>query len=493
MKTNKIHSVKYNFIMNFFLSASSFIFPLITFPYISRVLLAEGNGKISFYSSVANYFLLVASLGIPTYGIRACAKVRDDLEELSKTVKEILTINRIMTTLVIVTYVISFFCVEKFSQEPELFIMNGISIILNMFGMTWLFQALEQYDYITIRSLLLKVVSISLMFLFVHSPEDYKIQAGITVFASCGFNLFNYFRARKYVNLKFKFTDLNLKRHLKPIFVLFSQSLAISVYTNLDTVMLGFMKGDTEVGYYNAAIKLKYILLSLVFSLGQVLLPRMSYYVKNNMKDDFLNTMQKALNFTLELALPLSIYFVIFSFEALMFLAGKGYIGAVTAMQIITVAIIPNGLTGILGTQVLTSIEKEKFVLISVVIGAVSDFFLNIICIPQYGAAGAALATTICEFIVLFVQIYFCRTLLKLIWRKLHYKRYIIISMVATITILPIKKVCIDSYLLCLIITSFIYFGSYLLCLIIIKDNLVLQLLSEIGLWFKDRIRIKDR
>ena len=474
--------------MNFFLSASSFIFPLITFPYISRVLLAEGNGKISFYSSVANYFLLVASLGIPTYGIRACAKVRDDVKELSKTVKEILTINRIMTTLVMVSYVITFFSVEKFQQEPELFLLNGISIILNMFGMTWLFQALEQYDYITIRSLLSKVVSISFMFLLVHSPDDYKIQAGITVFASCGFNLLNYFRAKKYVDLKIKFSELNLKRHLKPIFILFSQSLAISVYTNLDTVMLGFMRGDTEVGYYNASIKLKYILLSLVFSLGQVLLPRMSYYVKNNMKDEFLKTMQKALNFTLELALPLSIYFVIFSYEALMFLAGKDYIGAVVAMQIITIAIIPNGLTGILGTQVLTSIEKEKYVLISVVIGAFSDFFLNLIFIPRYGAAGAALATTICEFIVLFVQIYFCRTLLKLIWEKLHYKRYIFIGLVASVALLPIKKLGINSNLLCLMISSLIYFGSYLMCLLIVKDSIILQLLTEINKWIKNRL-----
>ena len=108
MKVNKIHSVKYNFIMNFVLSASSFLFPLITFPYISRILGAEGNGTISFYSSIANYFLLVASLGIPTYGIRACARVRDDAEELAKTTKEILVINEVMTTLVIITYILAY-------------------------------------------------------------------------------------------------------------------------------------------------------------------------------------------------------------------------------------------------------------------------------------------------------------------------------------------------------------------------------------------------
>lgn len=474
--------------MNFFLNASSFIFPLVTFPYISRVLLAEGNGKISFYSSVANYFLLIASLGIPTYGIRACAKVRDNSEELSKTVKEILTINEIMTILVIISYTISFFCVAKFQQEPELFILNGISIALNLFGMTWLFQALEQYDYITVRSLILKIISVSLMFLLVHSPADYKIQAGITIFSACGFNILNYFRARRYINLDYKISHLNLKRHLKPIFVLFAQSLAVSVYTNLDTVMLGFMKNDTEVGYYNAAIKLKYILLSLVSSLGQVLLPRMSYYVKNNMKEAFLNTMQKALNFTAELALPLSFYFVIFSYETMMFLAGKGYSGAIMAMQIITIAIIPNGLTGILGTQILTSIEKEKYVLVSVVIGAMSDFFLNLMLIPKLGASGAALATTICEFIVLIVQIYFCRTLLKNIWKGFYYKRYIFFSTIAILVVLPIKNIGMSSYFGCLVITMCVFFSVYLACLVFSKDNIVLQLISELNAWAKKRL-----
>lgn len=480
MKENKIHSVKYNFIMNFLLSASSFIFPLITFPYVSRVLLAEGNGKISFYSSVANYFLLVASLGIPTYGIRACAKVRDNNEKLSKTVKEIFVINEIMTILAIVSYVFAFFFVSKLRQEPLLFILNGFSIGLNLLGMTWFFQALEQYDYITIRSLFLKIVSMILMFALVHAPKDYVIQAGITVFAASGFNLINYFRVRKYVKLDQKLCSLNLKQHLKPIFILFAQSLAISIYTSLDTVMLGFMQSNTEVGYYNAAIKLKYVLLSLVASLGQVLLPRMSFYAKNKLEKEFMSTMIKALNFTMAIAFPIALYFVAFSFETMMFLAGKGYIKAVLAMQIITIAIIPNGLTGILGTQILTSIEKEKYVLYSVIIGAVTDFILNMLLIPKYGAAGAAGATTVCEFVVLFVQVCYCFFLIKPIWKQLHLCRYLFIAAALLLIIIPIKNIGLSSSFLILVVTSIVYFGLYLLSLTLIRDSLVLQLISEL-------------
>ena len=483
MKQNKLHSVKYNFIMNFLLSASSFIFPLITFPYVSRVLLATGNGTISFYSSIANYFLLVASLGIPTYGIRACAKVRDNFRELSKTVREIFLINEIMTFLVMFFYVISFFLIPKFRQEPLLFVFNGIGIGLNMFGMTWFFQALEQYDFITIRSLMLKIISMVLMFIFVRTPNDYIIQAAITVFAASGFNLINYHRVKKYVDLSQKYSSLNLKKHIKPIMILFAQSLAVSIYTSLDTVMLGFMQTNAEVGYYNAAVKLKYILLSLVASLGQVLLPRMSYYVKNNLKNEFMNTMAKSLNFTLEIAFPLALYFVMFSFETMMFLAGDGYIEAVLPMQIITIAIIPNGLTGILGTQVLTSIEKERCVLNSVIIGAIVDFGLNLLLIPKYGASGAAFATMICEFVVLLVQIIYCYDLLNVIKSKLNLFRYIIASVLPLFLIAPFKYININIYILILMLTSILYFGIYFIILFIMKDQLIIQILEDFRQW----------
>lgn len=171
MKEAKLHSVKYNFLMNFLLSASQFVFPLITFPYVSRVLLAEGSGKITFASSVANYFLMVASLGIPTYGIRACAQVRDDRRKLSRTAHELLLINSITTLLVAITYVICVLAIPRFKEDEVLFLINGVNIVLNMVGMNWLFQALEQYDYITIRSLIFKIISVVMMVILVHQNQ----------------------------------------------------------------------------------------------------------------------------------------------------------------------------------------------------------------------------------------------------------------------------------------------------------------------------------
>lgn len=479
MKENKIHSVKYNFIMNFFLTVSQFLFPLITFPYTSRVLQPAGNGKIAFVASVANYFMMIASLGIPTYGIRACAQVRDDREKLSKTVKEIYLINLVMTIFVIVVYIVSVLTIPKFQVEKELFFIYGINILLNMFGMNWVFQALEQYDYITFRSILFKIIAIVLMFMFVHEYNDYIIYVAITVFAAVGSNVLNYIRLHQYINFKVK-GNYEIKKHIIPILILFAQSLVVSIYTNLDTVMLGFMKTDVDVGYYNVAVKMKTILLSFVTSLGNVLLPRMTYYINQKMFDDFKKTMLKALNFTVLLSVPLVFYFVIYSKETVFFLAGTGYAGAIIAMKLITIAVIPIGVTGVLGVQVLTSLEKEKYVLYSAVVGAIVDLVLNICFIPTYGATGAAGATMVAEFVVLIVQIYYTRDLLIQLIKQFRIHIYLFLSILAGVFSYFVKYLKIESYFFVLLISVIVFFGTYGAGLFICKEESIIELISSL-------------
>lgn len=476
--SRKIHSVKYNFIMNFILTATQFIFPLITFPYVSRVLQASGNGKVTFAVSVANYFMMVASLGIPTYGVRACARVRDEKEKLTKTVQELFIINAIVTLLVTITFIFSIYAVPKFTEDKILFLINGVNIVLNMFGMNYVYQALEQYDYITFRSILFKIISIVLMFLLVHQQSDYVIYAAITVFAAVGSYVLNFIRLRKIIAFRC-YGNYNLKQHLKPIFTLFAQSVAVSIYTNLDTVMLGFMKTDTDVGYYHAAVNIKGLLLSLVTSLGNVLLPRMSYFVKNKMMTEFKKYMVKALNFELLMAFPLTLFFVLFSKESILFLAGSGYEGAILAMQIITIAVIPNGLTGVLGVQVLTSMENEKYVLFSVIIGAVVDFLLNLVFIPNYGADGAALATTIAEFLVLFVQFLYTKDLLRAAKKEFRWYFYLAICAFAGVAAYLVKYIHLNSFLT-LIVSAIIFFGIYGCGLILIKEPVVVETMNGI-------------
>lgn len=478
IKKNKIHSVKYNFVMNFILTASNFIFPLITFPYVSRILLASGNGKVNFAASVANYFMMVASLGIPTYGIRACAKVRDDKEVLSKTVQEILFINLVSTILVTLTYLVCIFTVPKFAQDKILYLIEGVNIVLNLLGVDWLYQALEQYDYITVRSVIFKFISVILMFLLVHHQNDYRIYASITAFAAVGSNVLNFLRLQSFVVFK-RFKNYEFRKHLKPIFILFAQNITVSVYTNLDTVMLGFIKNDEAVGLYTAAVKIKGILVSIVTSLGGVLLPRMSYYVKSNAKEKFYSLLRVALNAELFMSFPLAIYFSIESRNCILLLAGQGYIDAIPAMAIITIAVISNGLTGVIGVQTLTPLNREKQVLYSVIVGAVSDFALNLIMIPKWGAAGAAMATTIAEFLVLLVQMILAKDILQHVYHEVQIIKYLSITGLAAIPTLIITQVLHYNVFVNLVVTAIVFFGTYTLILYALKDELLNRALDN--------------
>ena len=477
MTSYKVKSIRYNFIMNFILTVSNFIFPLLTFPYVSRVLQVEANGTVAYVSSIVSYFMMIASLGIPTYGIRAAAKVRDDKRKLSTIVQELLIINVILVFLVLIAYFIMLFTLPSMYVYKELFYINAIGILLNVIGVGWFFQAIEQYDYITLRSIFFRLLSLAMIFLLIHSPEDYIMYAGVSVFASVGSNILNFKRLFKYIS--FKKTEIyHFKPHIKPILILFAQTLVVSIYTNLDTVMLGSMKGTYDVGLYTAATKLKGILLSVVTSLGNVLLPRMSYYANNQMKDRFLEIMTKALNFTLFLSLPLSVFFISVSKESILLLAGEGYLGAVIGMQFLMFAVIPNALTGVLGIQVLTPLEKEKYVLLSVTLGALIDLLLNFILIPAYGVSGAAFATMIAEFVVLCVQIYYTRDLLFKIIHQIVGIRYLFTVGISTLGMILAKNLQL-SYFWLLCVEGIIFFGSYAVILVLLKDDFIINFLEN--------------
>ena len=259
--------------MNCILTVSTFLFPLITFPYVSRILLPIGTGSVAFATSIVSYFSMIAMMGVPTYGIRACAQVRDDKEELTRTVQEILFINLIMTFIVYVLFAIALVIVPQFRQDRLLLIICSFSILFNIIGIEWLYKALEQYTYITVRSVLFKIISLILVFLLIHKQDDYIVYGAITVFAVVGSNILNLINARHYIDIKFV-GNYNLKKHLKPIGIFFAMSAATTIYTNLDTVMLGFFKDKEVVGLYSAAVRIKELLLGVVTSLGAVLLPR---------------------------------------------------------------------------------------------------------------------------------------------------------------------------------------------------------------------------
>jgi len=468
----KQKSITINFIMNVVLSMSAFIFPLITFPYVSRVLMPTGTGLVSFANSIIAYFALFAQLGIPTYGIRACAKVRDDKEKLSKVVQELLIINSIISVLVYIVFFASLMIVPKMRNNKTLFIVMSATILFNVIGIEWMYKALEQYTYIAIRSIIFKFIALILMFLLVRSKNDYVWYGVITIFAASASNILNFFNAHKYISLK-PIGNYNFKQHLKAITIFFAMSCATTIYTNLDSAMIGFIKGVTENGYYSAAVKIKIVLVSVVTSLGTVLLPRASYYIENGLNDEFKRISNKAINFVFVIAVPMMIYFIIFAPESIFFLAGDAYSKSILPMQIIMPTLLFIGLTNIMGLQMLVPMGKEKYVMSSEIVGAVVDLILNASLIPIFGASGAAIGTVVAEFAVWIVQFLCLRDYIKQIYSNINYGYICCAVFVSMIPAFFIKRLGWNCFLT-LVVSAILFFGIYVIILTILKETLVL-------------------
>lgn len=475
-----------NFVMNAILTMSQFLFPLITFPYISRILLPTGTGKVSFATSVVSYFALFAQLGIPTYGIRACAKVRDDRKALERTVQELFLINLIMSILAYIVLFLAIAFVPRMRQEKALFLIVGLTILFNAIGMEWLYKALEQYTYITVRSIIFKLIAVVAMFVLVHEQKDYVIYGGISILAASASNVFNFFHAHKYVSIK-PVGSYNFRQHLKPIVIFFAMSCAATIYTNLDTVMLGFMTSDAEVGYYNAAVKIKSILVSVVTSLGVVLLPRASYYVECKLMDKFCRITHVALNFVILISVPLTVYFILFAKEGIFFLSGAEYEASIVPMQIIMPTLLFIGLTNIMGIQTLIPLGKEKVVLYSEIAGAVADLLLNVALIPSMASAGAAIGTVVAEGVVFAVQFWALRKEVLSFYQKVRYGTIVLALALAIASCLWVKTTALGSFA-SLLVSAILFFAVYGGVLVLRKEPLAWQMAEKVRqMLFKKR------
>lgn len=469
-------TVIYNYIMSILLTVSQVLFSLVSLPYISRILQPAGVGQISFATSIISNCLIVSQLGIPTYGIRECAKYKDDKEMLSKTVQELLLINFFMC---MVTYIFLGIAVLIFDQLyaiKKIIWILSINIITTMLGVEWLYRGLEKYSYITVRSLIFNIFSVILLPIFVRSSNDIYTYAFLSVFAGIGSSICNFINLNRIIILRRK--SYSIKKHLKPIFLFWLTSIAITVYTNLDVIMLGFMRTDIEVGYYNTAIKIKAILVKLTATLGTVLLPKASYYLKSNLHSEFIEIGRKAIHIVLIITIPLTVYFIIFAKECILLVAGEAYLPSVFPMQILMPALIFISLTNILGMQVLVPMGKEKIVFCSVLMGAVVDMLINWLSIPICGIVGAATGTLIAELAVLIVQAFNLKSVMLELINEIDWWKLIIPALGAGTTVIAVKEI-IMPVIIKLVVSFLLFISIYGIGLAVVKERLFVEVKNK--------------
>lgn len=475
-------SIRFNYIMNMIYTVSGMLFSVLIYPYAARKLGETGIGAVSFANSIVSCFGILAQLGIPTYGIKACAQVRDDREKLTRVVRELLLINLITCALTYLVFFGTVVAVPRLRQDRELFLVMGSVLFFNTIGVEWLYKGLEKYRYLTVTSLVFKGIALAGTFLLIRSEADYVIYGGITIFALAGSGVLNFLNLRKYIGGEKKGArrgeKLDLKRHLHPIVIFLAMSVATTIYTNMDSAMLGFMKGSAENGYYDVAVKVKNILVSVLSSLGAVLLPRMSFYLKNGWAEEFQRVTRRALRFILELSAPVCLYFILFADTSVHFLVGGRFSESVRPMQIIMPTVILIGLTNVIGMQMMVPLGKERQVLHSEVAGALVNLVVNAALIPGFGCSGAAIGTVAAEVTVLLVQTRAMRERVLPVLLGIPYGKLLAALVLGTAASLWTRGMGWGNFVT-LAVSAVLFFGGYVLTLLALGEEMARELWQE--------------
>lgn len=405
-------SLKINALLNSIKSVLNVIFPLITFPYVSRILTVDGIGAYNFSNSVVSYFLLLAELGITTYSIREGAKYRDDRIKIDKFSNEIFTIN-IFSTLA--SYILLIICLLVFSKLRNYalcIIIFSLQILFTTLGVEWIYQIYEDYLYITLRSVIFQIISIILLFVFVKSPNDYLNYAAITVFSTVGSNILNFIHVRKYCKFRLVF-HFNWKKHLIPILIIFASNVATIIYVNSDITLLGLIKSDYVVGLYSVSSKIYQIIKNVIASLLIVTVPRIALLFGQKRLQEYKSILSKLTNTLILVTLPATIGLFMLSKEVILIISGKNYIKSMYSLRILCLAYIFSILAWILTACVLIPAKREKRVLISTIISAGINIVVNLILIPFWNENAAAFSTVLAELCMFVVNYHYAKDLVK--------------------------------------------------------------------------------
>ncbi len=475
----KQSNVQKNTIYNVIKSASAILFPLISFPYASRVLLTDGIGRVNFGNSVVSYVTLIASLGISTYAIRECAKVRDHKEKLEQTASQLFFINIATTLLAYLLLTLVLIFAEPLHDYRSLIILQSSCVIFTTIGMDWLNTAMEDFRFITIRTVVFQLLSLLAMFLFVKGPEDYMLYALISVLASSGANLTNLAYRRRFCRIQFPKT-LDLRRHLPPILLLFSLILSQTVYVNSSTTILGLIRGDTEVGLYTTATKIYTIVNTMVASVAFVVMPQLSYLFAQENTEGINKLLRYGLGFIVTLGLPCIVGINVLCEEIIYVLAGEAYLAATPALHILTISLAASFIGGFIGNLILIPSGKEIISLLVSILSAVLSIVLNLLLIPRLGFIAAAMTTAIAEIVGMVISFFAIdKTHIRLEnLRKLILPPVIgcLLIIAAAITV----KLLIYNYMLRTLLTVAISVVLYLATLLLMKHDFTLNMVRKV-------------
>jgi len=470
-----------NFFYTVLLSVVNLLFQLASFPFAFRILGPEGIGSVQIAISLAQYFALFAALGIPVYGITEIARHRDNPKQLAQSFSELSIIYLVASLAISIIYFSLIYSIPYFQHNSRLFLLAGSLVFMGFTQTEWFFSGLELFKSITIRTVIVKLLSLLLLFYFVHNKSDNEKYLLIVIFSLLGNQIFSLFMCLRKTSFTLK--NINMKRHLKPLLFLFSTTIISSTYTILDTVLLGFLADEHAVGLYTASIKVVKLSLPVVTAMGVILIPSITKYFHQNDTTRVTELLDKSFRFIIFFSIPLCTGMILFAPECILLFSGKDFYEAVPVMRIVSLLPIIIGLGHFYSIQILLPLGKTKQIFYSVMIGSFSFLLLNWILVPSLQSMGSAIANVVSEGIVTICYIYFMGQFFSL---KSNWS-YVWQSLISTIIFIPIHMFFryweLPIWLLVILSGTTCILAFFAIQWLIFKNYFVLDFIEPVKKW----------
>lgn len=471
-------SLRKNFIYSSILTVSTYLFPLLVYPYVSRVLGLSNIGIVNFIDNLINYFVAVSMMGITTVGVREIAASRSDKHQLSKTFIALLSLTGCTTIAAMLVLLLAMYIIPTLIPYQELLYVGQIKLLSNLFLIEWLFTGLEDFKYITIRTIIIRCLYVASVFLFVTKATDYKLFYILTcgmVFCNA---IINVIYSRRFVSYTLK--SIMMLPYIKPFFIMGAYALLVHVYTSLNSVWLGFVTDTDEVGYFTTATRLHSIVMALLISFTNILFPHVSNLLAEGRTTEFWQKINSAFDVLFTFAFPTAVFLLAAAPPLLHLFAGDGFEGAYLPMRIISPLVLIVGTEQILVIQILMAMHQDRIVLRNSLIGALIAIMLNILITSSMGAPGSAIVWVISELSIMVLSIVFIR-------KRYHFSlpygkclRY----MMAYLPLLGLAFVYLHYindelvFLISYALTTILYTGIYEI--VVVKNQFLISIINRI-------------
>ena len=467
-------SIKENFAYKSLLTISTYLMNFVTFPYVARVLGVDGIGLVSFVDNAINYFLLFATMGVATLGVREIATIRNDAKKCNEIFANILGLNLLFTVATLVLYLLCVLSIDKFQQYEELFYIGSAKILFTAFLVEWFFTGIENFRYITIRSILIKILYVASVFVLVHDKSDYRLYFLLNVLVVVINAIVNMIYVRKFVKVRMR--NLFELHFLKQNISLGIYAIMTSMYLTFNVMFLGLTSGNIEVGYYTTAFKLYSVVLGFFTAFTNVMLPRMSFLLGEGDNKLFQQLIDKSFDAMCTFSIPMILCSIVLASPIIYLLSGSGYEGAILPMRIIMPAILFVGFAQVIAVQVLIPMRKDKVLFLASSLGATVSILINIFLVPHMQSIGTAIVLICSELMVTLVYVVYT---LRYKLSMLPY-RIVLKNIVYSLPCVLICYLCSE-----LIKNDFIILGVAMFVSLLYWITLQIKLGTQIGLFLR--------